>query len=81
MIPFQEIASKEPGAGARLEDMATKASASLPGCIKLINDLNIREDTKNEVKKLLDVMPNVEVRLLDGIALPVLFSRKVNILY
>ena len=62
----------KPGPGARLEDMATKASASLPECIKMTTDLNIREDTKIEVKKLLNLI-NVEVRLLDGIALPPLF--------
>ena len=76
LIPFRSInKQKKSGEGPELERKAMAAASSLPLLLKLSSDFCGRE-----IGVVVDEIghPDVDLRILEGIAVPLFFARKVT---
>ena len=78
LIVFRPVKDKVLGAGVHLEQLAQTANASFPCLWRLVQQLSI-EDINEETQFIIQVMPEADVRMANGMAVPLAFAKKVSL--
>lgn len=67
---------KKTGDAKRLEDAAREASSALPVVLSSLNTVT-SADVNKEVENLRSILGSMDIRMLEGIALPMVLARMV----
>lgn len=67
---------KKTGDAKRLEDAAREASSALPVVLSSLNTVT-SADVNKEVENLRSIVGSMDIRMLEGIALPMVLARMV----
>ena len=77
MIQFRPLdKAKKPGEGRNLLLQARKASAAMPALLKIGQDLEL-EEVNQTTEYLMGLLPDADIRILEGISIPLCIGRKV----
>lgn len=79
LIVFEEVnRRKNPGEGVELEEMAKLASSSFPKLVCLMKEKLTKAVINKQTLEILEHFPEADIRLLEGMAIPLAFSRIVS---